>query len=94
MYLPDNLSNNVHLMKISPFRFASVETTEELLKSQRQMRLRCSRNDRGNFSSRNGRRDFATAKRQMRFRCSRNDRENIQSNNKEQTFRSAKANPG
>lgn len=36
MYLPDNLSNNVHMMKISPFRFATVEMTDEIsLQSQR-----------------------------------------------------------
>lgn len=43
MYLPDNLSNNVHLMKISPFRFATVEMTDEIsLQSQRQTGFRYS----------------------------------------------------
>lgn len=43
MHLPDNLSNNVHLMKISPFRFASVEMTDEIsLQSQRQRKFRYS----------------------------------------------------
>lgn len=67
MYLPDNLSNNVHLMKISPFRFAS---------------SRNDRRDFATVATTEETSQVATAdeislqsQRQRGFRCSRNDRE-------------------
>lgn len=86
MYLPDNLSNNVHLMKISPFRFATVEMTDEIsLQSQRQRKLLKSQRQRKFRYSQKTEKISLQSQRPGGY---------IQSNNKEQTFRSAKANPG
>lgn len=51
MYLPDNLSNSVHLMKISPFRFATVEMTEETSQVATTDGISLQPKDRENFAA-------------------------------------------